>query len=794
MRLWHPGEILRGSAVTVRARPLRTFAALAVVLKEGEDVRRIELSPVASEVVWRFVARAAMRFQYVAVDHDGRDLVERGWHEIRVRPDRPPRVRLAEPEGETEVRSGQQVMVQGDAEDDIGLAGLELVVALPGGGLNRRSVAFAPQDKRAEVRETIEVDKLGLRAGEFASVYLEASDSMGGERGRRVASRRLLLRMFSPEIHHGRVMDALAELTLRWTGLLADRLEQDPSRAGIELAAAIANRRELAEAEAVGLQALDYVRKRIGEDVLARASTAANLREIGELLRNRLGEEERSVLRMKGKPNRLRQRRRLATVRRLHARIIATEERAVVLLAGLSAAEHRQAVVQQSRTLEDIEDKLEDKLSKLAGEADEAGAVEAERLLDAVSAQLERMLASLARQMPLAPMEHFNPGGLSESGVQGALHGHRDALARIRELMRKGDYEGALRELKALRAELGGALGELRSRVERETTGAEAALKRLVGRLRGGIAAARKEQADVREAARPASEQQRRRLAEHIERTVRAAMPQIKALLEDARDQVRPRRLGSAQARANRAIGRARAALSTARTALDHGGFDGAMQALAEAAEQFAVALRELSARPGAGVVVRDLLEADRGRIRAAVDRVGRAAAALREALPAPRALLEPGQRRRLGELEARQRGIRQRLQRVRKRLGRDANAHPALQSQVGGRLDHAMAMMKQAEQSMRRGDGVATMEQTAEADAALQKAARMLSEPQRAPHPAAGSGVGFAPPRSDVNIGSGNRSDRRRNYREALLEAMKRKAPAGYRERLRRYYESISR
>lgn len=787
-----PGEVLRGSIIRASARPLRPFVSLHVELRSANTTRILPLQSGDREVHWRFEARDNATWRYVATDAAGLQHVERGWRPLTVRPDAPPSAELAAPEGEVEVRGGQQVMLTGAAQDDIGLARVELVVALPGGAQVRRPVAFASQEQRAEVRETIEIDKLKLRAGEFATLFLEVTD-VGPERGRTVTSQRMLLRMFSPELHHGRVMDALAELTLLWTARLADRLERDPARQDTTLADALKNRLAFVAAETVGLQALDAVLVRLHEDVQSRAATSADAQEIGELLRDRLAEEERSVQRMSEQAAGLRAARHLAAARRAHTRIVAAQERAVVLLAALAAAEHRQAVIHQSKTLERIEQELQHALQKLADGKQRDGA-DAERLLDAVQAQVERMLASLAKQLPLAPAEHANPGGSVAQGVHGALGAHGDQLAKIRELVRQGRHADALAALKKLRAGLGDALEQLRQQAQREQTGEEASLRRLIGELAGGIERARTEEAGVREAARPPSEQQRRNLAQHLEVAARDVLPQVQALLNDAADQVRPRRLTSARARANRSIGQARAALATARAALDTAELDGALLGLSEADEQLAAAQREMAPTIEIGAVQAELHAADQGRIRNAADRVGRAAALLRDALPSPSALLDPGERRRLRDLEPRQRGVRRRLQRVRQRLARDAAAHPALQSQLGGRLDHALAVMQQAEASMRSGDATAAMEQASEADTALQKAARMLSDPERRPAPGSATGVGFSPPPQRIEIDPGHRDGRRAGYRQALLKAMGQQAPPVYRERVRRYYEAISR
>ena len=79
---------------------------------------------------------------------------------------------------------------------------------------------------------------------------------------------------------------------------------------------------------------------------------------------------------------------------------------------------------------------------------------------------------------------------------------------------------------------------------------------------------------------------------------------------------------------------------------------------------------------------------------------------------------------------------------------------------------------------------------------AALQRASEMLRDPGAAPAamPTASDGVGMNNGDEKVQLRAGNSSDRTRHFRRQVLEAMQRRAPTAYRERLRRYYEEIVR
>lgn len=785
--------VLRGSVVDVRARPLLSLAQLRVDVRLGDEVRQLPLVAADTQVRWQTTVVQDVQYRYVGVDKRGRPVSERGWRSIEATADAPPSALLSAPQGEVDVRRGATVLVAGRATDDLGLADVQLVVALPGGGTTRRPIAFAVRGRDAEISETIEVDDLHLRAGELATLHLEARDSNPASDRRPVLSRRVTLRMFSPERHHTQVLQELAALALLWTERLADRLERDPLRTGAQISQALSARVAMAAAEEDGLKALKRVVGRLEEDVLSRVSTRANLAEVGELLAEALAEEQRGLSRFSDvsalqAPTRLQARRVLSACKRYHDQAVVTQERSVALMASLARAEHRQALARQGRKLQRLQGRLQTVLGKLANGDADVTVEQAERLLDEVAAQVERMLESLKRQAPLVPAEHFNAAAARHASTP-ALVGHEQALGKVRELLRAGKHAAALRELKRLREGLKDELAALQKNAAQQNTAADDKLRKLVRLLRRDIATTRAEQRDIHEALRPVSEEHSRELAKHLETAARDVLPQVQALIGDARDQIRPRRLGSAAARSSGPVGRARAALSTAAAAIDARELDGAIAALTEADEQFAGAMRSLPLGQVAGIEG-DLVAGDGARLRAGSDRIGRAIALLRESLPSSRELLQPGARRRMQQLRPRQRGVRRRLRHTQQRLRRDGAAHPALQKQVGGRLEHALSLMAQAEDSLRDGDAQRATQQSAEADSALQQAARMLSEPDQGPQ--SGAAAGFAPPQRPVEL-DGERPLDGRAFRDALLKAMQKPAPNGYRERLQRYYEAIA-
>ena len=793
--------VLRGSTVRVSASPLPGHANLVVELRRGDTIERVlPVAEAAGRVAFALTVNEAVTYRFVEDDAGGRQVRERDARSLQVRLDAPPEAQLLAPKGEVEVRAGDSVVIEAAVSDDVGVGSADLVVSLPAGGLDRRPIAVSPGDRRVGVRESVEVDKLDLRAGEIASIWIEVQDTNGLDGPRRGRSEAVALRMFSAERYHARMLDRLGELAVAWTVALADRLEQDPQRPKTTLKQAMTARSEMVGHEAALMETVAEVRRALAEDVLLRPQTAADLEAIERTLRDRLAEEERGVSHVDAQAQELAERRELSRLGRLHGKVVDAVERAVLGIAAVAVAEHRNALVRDGRTLAALEAKLAEVLAKLRTNPDDAALrAEAERLLDAIAQQLEQMRAEASRQLQLVPPERINEGALEPTELQGALSERKDGLEAIRAALREGKIDDALAAFEASRSRLDAAMSNLQSEAEAERTAEDAALERLMGELQAGIDQARDGERGLREALRADAEDQDRATAEQLQRDLQNALPKLQALLDDARDQVRPKRLSSMEMRGSLAIADARSALSQAAAAVDAGDVDGALLALLEAADSLGAANAALMAPDTSpGDLARRARQADRERVAAASDRAARAAALLREVLPRPEELHDPATRRKIAGQAGEQEKVRRQLEKVRQRLAREAHRHPGLESQVGGRLDHAEQMMRQAGAAMSMSDASRAHKRMADAIAALDAAEQMMQRGGQsggAPQPGGGGErVGWQPNSKPLPLPgkNGRNTDTPEDFRQRLQDAARREAPAGWAERVRRYWQRL--
>jgi hypothetical protein len=810
------GEIaaLRGSRLTLSALPLAELQIDSVeVQATGPGKPRSERQPVAQQpgefaaartaakravgakaapgpgaIAWQLTLLETVRYRYWGRDASGQLFCEAGWRELKVTADQPPKASLKETSNEIEVRPGQTLTVRGEVEDDLGLLQVDLVVTRPGNGLERRPVTLPPGNRRAAIAEALAVDTLQLRPGEVAQLHLEASDANPFDSARKGTSDKLRIRMFSAERHHGRVLDAIAALADVWTLRLADRLEQDPAGQKVELAAALKTRTALASQEQQAMDGLRACKQLLADDVVAKPRTLMDLDTIERELHEALSEEAQALARTGSEAGGYSELRDLYALQRVHAVAIAAQERAVAALAALARDEQEALLVREAQRLAEIQQKLLTTLEKLANNDAKPLQAEAERLAEELERQIDRLAAQAQKQAQLVPDEHLNaPAALA--GLPRDLGEQRTRLAEVRRLLREGKPRQALDEMRHLNQGLAQALGPKPGDPGARTAKDEA-LERLVQDLRRGIERGLDGEGRLRDELRSPSEETQRGQEDLLRQVREQVLPQLAEGLRELRDGLKSQRMASALLRRHPGLGLARQALESAGEAVEKARLDAALQAIAEAQDGVASARRALAQEPADKDTAQDSRRLD-----AADERLDRAAQRLREAMPEPGELLRPAARARVEAMADQQAQVRLGVERARKRLSDAGDAHPALQRQVGERLDHGLLLMREVEEALRRADAQRAFEQSAEILDALERASELLKQGGQGTAAAADPGNSGGPGgEAPVEVSSGQAGDAAEVYRKQVLRAMQRSSPAGWQDRLQRYYKAIAR
>jgi hypothetical protein len=170
-----------GTKVRVRVHADKPVVAGNLVLGEG-GTRRFSAAGdrvLESEVV------LARDDSYRVTISDGDGLRTNGETEyfIRLMDDRPPDVRILRPAGDQQITPLEEVAIEARAEDDYGIAALELVYAVPGGVA--KIVPFARTSGTDVVRlgaHLLAAEDLNVKPGDVITYYARARDVGRGKR------------------------------------------------------------------------------------------------------------------------------------------------------------------------------------------------------------------------------------------------------------------------------------------------------------------------------------------------------------------------------------------------------------------------------------------------------------------------------------------------------------------------------------------------------------------------------------------------------------------------------------
>src|SRR5579883_748738 len=163
----------------------------------------------------------------------------------------------------------------------------------------------------------------------------------------------------------------------------------------------------------------------------------------------------------------------------------------------------------------------------------------------------------------------------------------------------------------------------------------------------------------------------------------------------------------------------------------------------------------------------------------------------LDRAFPKPDELLPPGERKKLEQLGQTQDALRRRTDEARKELERRLQQSQS-QSQPGGAgqgLEQAAGHMGKASEALREGNPRSSL---GEEGQAADELGRLRQDVQRERRPRSeGEGGGVAD-KEPVKIPGADDYRAPHEFRQDLLDAMKREAPKQYRDQVRRYYEEL--
>lgn len=782
-----------GTVISVEMDARQPAAAARVVVnhdaQELSDAPPPEVVPLLAMdhagMQWSgmFTVRATGTWTIVLLDDEG-DAVDGASRRsaalpLQEEPDRAPEVELLPlPESQREVRETDRVEVRFVARDDFGLGAAELVYQLPDGSAHRLQITPPLGGQRHwKKRHDWDLSQIPVTERSEVLYWIEVRDNDPGlglvplpdppGKLSRSATQRLLVR--DDEAEHASNVVRLRDIRDLAVDLLAARMTT----------------RAFPRAADAGAPAPPPipVRAALSRDLLHRsAQLLARLAEAIDALSMDALARERDVATLTGIHQRLARLHR--TELDLHAEMPPRHEHrdpdgAGSVLQSLHGHNREEipGLEDEIIRLDDLVDgqiieRLEGLIARL--EATQRKLVELLEQLEAGDESVRSVIEQLEQRRREDMRRIAEARAMLRKEVEEEFM-NLDAFAvlerlqqqeQLSEMLRRGEVGQALERARGELGELQGLRDQVQERMGEREAGPElSAEERARMKLLRELSRLQDEQSNLRSQTRKLHERWREtvddRLAEVTERE--AAATEAEALRE-ALDEINDARLGRD----------ARRGLDDAKEALERieqlGRSEGATALeLAEAAEQAARALEQAS-------VGAEATEQEGKDVRRARDRASRLGERLERGLPAPHEVLPADDLAELQRLGERQGGLRKQSREL---LDEPmADQLPAPGRKAMRRADRGME--HSAEQLGRRRPGQA-VDPESQAWQGLQEAIDSLRR-------------GSPPPPPSASGDASTETERDRSLRDALMEAMREDAPAGYDEPVQRYYEELLR
>jgi hypothetical protein len=785
--------------------------------------RRYALTVTAGrDLAGGFPLAEAGSYRFRFFDARGKLLAEGPPIPIVAEPDLAPAVRITAPEKDLEVDPNATVQIAWEAEDDVGLGDVTLVLRPPHGEPRRIPLRISDRERarRDSGTQPLPVAPLQLGEGDRLAYQVEARDGDTVSGPKVSTSETQYLRIYSAAEHRRQMLDRARQAFEELVASLGDRIDlrsQGPaiSEERLPLAQAL-DTRTRAMTDHLRAAARDIRKDPAGPREVAQAleNVAQSVRLAVETLigsRSRVGHSAR-LLRdttdeLRRRQAREEQKTLLSFVEGDEAGLEKALEKGVLYLEQLLDKRRAEDLLQLAKDLgkkrSDLADLMERYRKAPTEQAKQELLAQVRRLKDQVQDLLQRM-AELSKGFN---DEHMNEEALAELAKSQDLMG---GLAEVEKKLAQGDVEGAMKALDQMASAMDKMMAGLQRTAGEPDEKTRALMKEML--------AFKKQLEDLQQAQQATAGETEKIRADYRKRVqqqlagAEAALKRLQELAKGARQDLDGARPGTTF-RSEPSYEASAESLKDLERALSMRELDGAQEAVRRAQPMLDQLSHDLEL-DSSGLIPLDpalapkVAEARR-RVAQATPKVKEIREALSKYLPDPRSVLSPDQQKRLGELSRRQAELEQQAGKLQQSLSQLAQKAPVFPPQAQGQLAESRGHMGEAagelgNRNPQRGRG----EQDLAMDA-LSRFKKGLEDATKNAQPG-GSGGGFPYPfasgeggdgqggegfdasREQVKIPGAEAHKVPEAFRKDLLEAMKQGTPERYRPDVQRYYEEL--
>jgi len=773
-----------GTIVTLETRPLAPVTSATVLVEHdgAGDANHVamELDPVTGVLRARFVVDGPLRYRFEVIRSDRRHYVEMTPRRVEIEPDLAPNVQLLAPADDLDVTSMKRIELGITADDDHGIAKVELVWT--GGAEPQRKtleLVDAPGvQATVQAKVVWDLAEVSLPPGARVDYHVEVTDG-DAVRGPNVGvSKTYHLRVFSPRERHEQNLARQEEVAEKMLHVLGGRLVHVQG-GGDDLAV----RDELRRVGGELIVELGTLVAAFEKDPQADKKLRGDLEAMRGRL-DKLAAAEAKVVKAlpkRGAPGKLGA--RFAHGDKL---LVAELEDDVIALGDWLDRERLESLLDVADEIAAHRKRLDELLEEYAKTGDPRLKAEIDRELHA----LEQRLAELAQKrggMPADVLDQFvNPQAMQDQQAGGCI-------AEVRALFAAGKA-----------AEAQAKLGECGKKLDASAAAMESALEDLRGerfgpeqqkldQLQNDLADLSKDQSDIAAEADRMFERYADKADKLMEDLGKEAKRRLSATLEKLRERVRAVPESGLTPFAQEELDIVERRLDDLGHMLDDGDIAEALGMARQAKQSLDTVSAELEAA----------LEDDphsqwADETANALDAVERAhppadklIQELSELSPSPDQILDRDDKKALDKLRRRQAASQDQARRLAERAHQMSPELPgAAGEEIAGRVEEAARHMTTAEGRMKARDPSAARDSARQAAEALEKARERARGAARQQMSDGGAGLDKEP----IRIPGADEYKAPQHFREDILEAMKKRAPEGYDEMVKRYYEELIR
>ncbi|MGC6416262.1 MAG: DUF4175 family protein [Bradymonadia bacterium] len=775
--------LLPGSRLTVKATSIEAISGAFILYGDQEitakviNQRQIEVSfKVFEGNDWRFGVRALK----------GRNVIEAIPRRLTIKADGPPNAEMIAPATDLELEDVGAVPVEFSGGDDFGISRVVIRIALADDDENATRVEQSGYTgKRVRGADEIDLSVIDAQPGDRIGVAIEMYDNrtIGGPQKATSPVRYITIK--SKEFEHYRITEALHALIDVLLANLADRLELEYEDGTKSFEQRYVN---MTNQTGEVLKSLEKVLARMESDPLSGEDLILGLRKRTQALKDRFKFEssKRLVVTLNDNAGK-------TALLKLNQTMSEPLEQLVLYVEALVSRLGLEDIAEMTRRIKAAKQRLKDLVSAYKKKPSPGLKSRILRNIKRLKERMRGLRERMAKLRQKLPDEFLNIDGLKNGKIGENLQNTSQQLDSLEKMVQEDRLDEALEALEEMEdtlEQLSNALDEdMQSLHEQTNPQLQKALSELMDNARDLM----KQQQRVSEATSFLSEQEQKQREEMLKSALKDKLDEIKQLAEALKKDAAALGNGDLPAFANDAVVELETRVDELLRSLANARLDGALRAAREARPPIYSLNRFVrfgQRKDEQSKVVAENAQSLNDQI------IKKLESLLDQARQQARMRQQANQPQQGTSLKTQQEQLQQAAKRLRQKMSEQASQIPGLQGEPMQSMDGAQQAMQRATKSLGKQQAGHAVPSQSEAVSQLQKLMKGLkqaSKPQRKRGKGQrGQRDGRNVKQDKVRIPGADEHDAPAEFREELMEAMKDKAPAEFKESVKRYYESL--